>query len=184
MKTTVITFIAVLLFGFFAFVVGEEKPLAEQPATAATKIEAAGNPTSPQTQQLLKLREKIGSQLKGRLLEDDPEASQKDFAQALEKVEQSEQETEQAVAPAAFKAPQLQLEIPSSKKSSTITVNRLADMMRHTSMALDQRAGHLEIIKDFENAQKLRKQAKKLRKKAFLVDSLNIDSATISVERQ
>ena len=56
-------------------------------------------------------------------------------------------------------------------------------MMRYTSMALDQRAGQLEILQDFENAQKLRKQAKKLRKQAVLIESLNPESATISVEK-
>lgn len=54
---------------------------------------------------------------------------------------------------------------------------RLPAILRYTSLALDQRAGLLELQRDFENAEKLRRQASKLRKQASFVESLE-QSAT------
>ena len=183
MKITVVMLIAVLSFGFFMFVLGEEKPFGEKPPAEPSKIETSQNPRPDQIQQLLKLREKIGSPLTGNLLEEDPAAARKDFAEALEKVQQVPEKKDPHVAPAEYKTPEFPFALPDTEKSFSLTEDRLPVVMRYTSMALDQRAGQLEIVQDFENAQKLRKQAKKLRKQAILIESLNPESATISVEK-
>jgi len=197
MKTTVAVLPALVSFGIFAFVQfvqGEDKPTAEQPPKQLPTTEAPADATPAQIQHLLKLREKIGSKLQGNLLESDPEASQDGFAKALEKVSQQRQIDESKenravenidpnVVPAEFSPRELPLGILPAGPPSSISDDKLLYMLRSTSMALDYRAGQLELLRDFDNAHKLRKQAKKLRKQAILVESLNAEQPSISVEK-
>ena len=129
------------------------------------------------------LREKVGSPLKGNLLEEDPAATQNDFEEALEKVSREGDKTDAHLAPAMFHAPELPFSIPATDNSPSTADQKLPYLLRYTSMALENHAGFRELQKDFENALKLRKQAKKLRKMAFEVESLNAESKTISVEQ-
>ena len=200
MKTTAIVLLALISLGIFAFVQfvqGEDKPVAVHPPKQIAPLEAPANATPAQIQQLLRLREKVGSKLQGNLLESDPKASQDDFAKALEEVSQQRQseqpekpdagsiikKTDPNVIPAEFSTRELPLSILPSSPLKPIPDDELLYMMRSTSMALNHRAGQLELIRDFENAQKLRKQAKKLRKQAILIESLNTEQTTISVEK-
>ena len=197
MKTTVTVLLALISFGIFAFVQfvqGEDKPVAVHPPKQIAPLEAPANATPAQIQQLLRLREKVGSKLQGNLLESDPKASQNDFAKALEEVSQQRQseqrdpgsnikKTDPNVIPAEFSLRELPLGVLPSAPLKPISDDHLLYMMRSTSMALDHRAGQLELKRDFENAQKLRKQAKKLRKQAILIESLNTEQTTISVEK-
>ena len=197
MKTTVAVLPALVSFGIFAFVQfvqGEDKPTAEQPPKQLPMTEAPADATPPQIQHLLKLREKMGSKLQGNLLESDPAASQDDFAKALERVSQQRQIDESKenpavenidpnVMPAEFSPQELPLGVLPAGPPSSISDDKLLYMLRSTSMALDYRAGQLELLRDFDNAHKLRKQAKKLRKQAILVESLNAEQPSISVEK-
>ena len=197
MKTTVTVILALVSFGIFAFVQfvqGEDKPTVIQPPKQLPMAEAPVDATPAQIQHLLKLREKVGSKLQGNLLESDPEASQNDFAKALERVSQQQQIDEAKekpavenidpnVVPAEFSPRELPLGILPAGSPSSISDDKLLYLLRSTSMALDYRAGQLELLRDFDNAHKLRKQAKKLRKQAILVESLNAEQSSISVEK-
>lgn len=202
MKTTITVLLALFSFGIFAFVQlvqGEDKPIAVgppkvDPPKQVAPREAPPNATPAQIQHLLRLREKVGSKLQGKLLESDPKASQDDFAKALEEVRQQRQSEgadaaintrniDQNVTPAEFSPQKLPPDVLPSAPLNPISDDKLLSMMRSTSMALDHRAGQLELIRDFENAQRLRKQAKKLRKQAILIESLNTEQAAITVEK-
>ena len=177
MKVAVTILIALVTFGFFTLVQGEEQPQAVVPTqTPGPQAENPPNLNPAQLQELLKLREKVGSRLTGDLLEDDPQATQNDFEEALKQISKDSIDTNATVAPARFNKPAL----PSMDSFVTDTQNapgRLPAILRYTSLALDQRAGLLELQRDFENAEKLRRQASKLRKQASFVESLE-QSAT------
>jgi len=186
MKTAIAILIGSLSLGLFAYAPGEQDGEEPLPAKASTQSRTAKLPTQPtplQVQELLKLREKVGSPLKGNLLEEDPAATQNDFEEALEKVSREGDKTDAHLAPAMFHAPELPFSIPSTDNSPSTADQKLPYLLRYTSMALENHAGFRELQKDFENALKLRKQAKKLRKMAFEVESLNAESKTISVEQ-
>jgi len=186
MKTAITILIGSLSLGLFAYVQGEQKgeePLPAKALTQSPTIKIPDPSPPPQVQELLKLREKVGGQLKGRLLEEDPSATQNDFEEALEKVSREGDKADAHLAPAVFNAPELPFGIPATENSPSTAVDKLPSMLRYTSMALENHAGLLELQKDFENALKLRKRAKKLRKMAFEVESLNAESKTISVEQ-
>ena len=197
MKTTVTVLLALVSFGIFAFVQfvqGEDKPTAEQPPKQLPTSEAPVDATPTQIQHLLKIREKMGSKLQGKLLESDPEASQDDFTKALQRVTQQRQIDESKenpavenidhnVVPAEFSTRKLPLGILPAGRPISISDDNLLYMLRSTSMALDYRAGQLELLRDFDHAHKLRKQAKKLRKQAILVESLNAEQPAISVDK-
>ena len=186
MKTAITILIGSLSLGLFAYVQGEQKgeePLPAKALTQSPTIKIPDPSPPPQVQELLKLREKVGGQLKGRLLEEDPSATQNDFEEALEKVSREGDKTDAHLTPAVFNAPELPFGIPATENSPSTAVDKLPSMLRYTSMALESHAGLLELQKDFENALKLRKRAKKLRKMAFEVESLNAESKTISVEQ-
>ena len=186
MKTAIAILISSLSLGLFAYVQGEQEGEEPLPAKASTQspIITIPDPSPPlQVQELLKLREKVGGQLNGRLLEEDPSATQNDFEEALEKVRRESGQTDAHLAPAVFNAPELPFDIPVTENSPSTAVDKLPYMLRYTSMSLENHAGLLELQKDFENALKLRKQAKKIRKMAFEVESLTAESKTISVEQ-
>ena len=186
--------------------VAPEKEPSASIATEANSPQAgslepgAPEAASPELSELIKLREKIGTPLKGRLLDEDPQATQEDFRKALEQVSKqpatdpaevsqpSELSTEEQtpgpalVTPAQFDATEFPVERIPSGIDSEAYPDRLPLLLRTTSIALDARAGQLEILRDFENAKKLRRQAKKLRNQAILVESLSISNvSTIGV---
>ncbi|MBK96419.1 MAG: hypothetical protein CMJ79_12035, partial [Planctomycetaceae bacterium] len=108
MKVAVTILIALVTFGFFTLVQGEEQPQAFVPTqTPAPQAENPPNLNPAQLQELLKLREKVGSRLTGDLLEDDPQATQNDFEEALKQISKNSIDTNATVAPARFNKPAL-----------------------------------------------------------------------------
>ncbi len=174
----------------------EKEPSSSIAREANSPEAGAPEAASPELSELIKLREKIGTPLKGRLLDEDPQATQEDFRKALEQVSKqpatdpaevsqpSELSTEEQtpgpalVTPAQFDATEFPVERIPSGIDSEAYPDRLPLLLRTTSIALDARAGQLEILRDFENAKKLRRQAKKLRNQAILVESLSISNVS------
>ncbi len=204
MKMTAGLVMALVSVVFFTWAQAEDstppKEKAPQKSSATPEKETSSSiapeANSPELRELIKLRQKIGTPLKGRLLDEDPQATQEDFRKALEQVikqsatnpsevsQPSELPTEKQpsgpalVTPAQFDATEFPVDrIPSGLDRDAYT-DRLPLLLRTTSIALDERAGQLEIQQDFDNAKKLRRQAKKLRNQAILVESLTIPNVS------
>ncbi len=195
MKVTIGFLLTLLLVGSLAILqwVQEDEKLAvdvPEPVQLALPIleePAAVEPASAEVQQLMKLREKAGSRLTGSLLEDDPQATNEVFTKALEEVTSSSNNADSNVEPARFHVPKLPQvpqvpQVPQTPDQFAAPQGDLPYLLRYTSAALDRRAGELEIQRDFENAQMLRKQAGNLRKQAILIESLSAESAVQAVE--
>jgi len=138
----------------------------EPPVLIRVEAEPSENQLTPnQIEQIIRLRERLGSSLSGSFLEKEPLETEAEFRDALHRYSQQVQQGQ-------TNPPEILTQSDPSLQWPTVPgADPLVRALRHTSLLLEQRSHQLQISQNAENNRGLRRLAKRLRKQIRVIET-------------